>query len=319
MNTNQPNQKTIPQNPNIQPTNSPLITQTPSQPQSSKNKTPWLLASIIIILLSTIGILGYKYYELQEKVNKLQQPTPKSLPQLMVRSPSPIVSPSQTSDTNKDLNTYTSQDNFVKFQYPKELSSLINSKQFSLSSKTKQEIVDNYEKYKESGCPSNCGLLVGDPTLLQKQFDILTKISNLSTCTISTDDKKVIEKDFILFTGGIGSKKQIEAIKTKNDQCGLKFIESDGFDVSINNYYYKFGFIKDDKIIDIRFNIFPHNSFKSVDNLWSNIGYDSATRSCDATCYTKEADYFEKFNIENKVEKEVIQAYDQIISTIEFN
>ncbi len=41
---------------------------------------------------------------------------------------------------------------------------------------TKQEIVDNYEKYKESGCPSNCGLLVGDPTLLQKQFDILTKI-----------------------------------------------------------------------------------------------------------------------------------------------
>ncbi len=318
MQTNQPIQNPTPQTPNTQPVNptSPPTTDPSPQPKTPKKKFPkWLIILIIFLLLGATGIFAYQNYQLKQKMVD-RQPTPS--PQNLISSPS-LISSTPTDESNTDLKAYTSQDNFVEFQYPEELSSLINSKQFSLSSKTKQEIVDNYEKYKESGCPSNCGILTDDPTLLQKQFDILTKISNSSTCTISTDDKKAIEKDFILFTGGIGSKKQIEGIKTKNGQCGLKFIESDGFDVSINNYYYKVGFIKDNKIIDIRFNIFPNNSFKSVDNLWSNIGYDSTTRSCDATCYEKEADYFEKFNIENKIEKEVIQAYDQIISTIELN
>jgi|GEM_PF-6601662 hypothetical protein len=277
----------------------------------SQSKKPWSLI-LIILLLSVIGVLGYRYYQAE------QQPAPLSSPQLVINNPSPVVSPVTKADPIANLKTYKSQDNYVTFEYPAKLSDLISSKQFSISIKTKQEIIDEYAQYKESGCPSTCGRFVDDPALLLKQFDILTTVGNSPTCAISTTDQEEIKKDYILHTGGIGGKKLVEGIKTSNGQCGLKFIESDGFDVSIRNYYYKTSFIVDNNIVDIRFNIFPFDSFESVDKLWSDIGYDD-TSGCDATCYEKETDYFMSFSVDNKIEKEVIQAYDQIISSIKFN
>ena len=274
-----------------------------------------ILWVIILLLLGATGIFAYQNYQLKISQNVAQ---PISSPKTVAATASPLALPSPVTKPLTNFETYKNQDGSVEFQYQSDLSSLITSKQFSLSIKSKQEIIDNYDQYKETGCPSTCGRLVDDPSLLQKQFDILTKVSNSSTCTISTTDKEEIEKDYILQTGGIGGKKLVEGIKTNDGQCGLKIIESDGFDVSLMNYFYKVGFLIDNKIIDIRFNIFPHDSFESVDRLWSNFGYDSSM-GCDAECNKMESDYFLKFNTENQIEKEVIKAYDQIISTIKFN
>lgn len=214
--------------------------------------------------------------------------------------------------------TYTSQDGILTFKYPDNLEKLFSSKQFGISIRTKQEIINEYEKFKKDGCPSTCGQLATDSALLQKQFDLLAKMNTLSNCTLSTQDQEEIKKDFILFTGGIGSKFLIEGIETTNGKCGLKIVESDGFGVSLSNFHYKIGFFIDDKVIDINLPIFPYNTFREVDDMWKSFGADLTNQTCDTACYEKEIKYFNNFNVVSDIEKSVIETYDQIISTIRF-
>lgn len=94
MNTNQPNQSQTPTAPKQQLTNPSPPTQAPPQP-TSKKKTLWLLISIIVLLLSATGILGYKYYEVTQQLEN-QQPIPLSSPQ-----PTPKGLPPQTSPQTK--------------------------------------------------------------------------------------------------------------------------------------------------------------------------------------------------------------------------
>ncbi|MFH1280624.1 MAG: hypothetical protein ABII08_03385 [Candidatus Beckwithbacteria bacterium] len=56
--------------PTPQPTNTPPDTQTP--PPTLKKKKPWLLISLVVLLLSATGVLGYKYYEVKQQLNKQQ-------------------------------------------------------------------------------------------------------------------------------------------------------------------------------------------------------------------------------------------------------
>jgi len=213
---------------------------------------------------------------------------------------------------------YTSQDDMLTFKYPTNLEKLISSKQFGISIRTKQEIIDGYKKYKDGGCPGACSSLLNDPALLQKQFDILTKMDTSSNCVLSKQDYVEIKNDFILFTGGISNKFLIEGIKTINGQCGLKIVESDGFDVSLSNFYYKIGFLVGDKVININLPIFPYNAFREVDDMWKSFGADLNNLTCDTACYEKEIKYFKNFNVANDIEKGVIKTYDEIISTIQF-
>jgi len=85
MNTNQPNQTTTPPTSNTHPTNPPPTTQTPPPP-TPKKKKPWLFISIIVLLLSATGVLGYKYYQIKEQLNEKTQD--KSQAQI-IQSPSP--------------------------------------------------------------------------------------------------------------------------------------------------------------------------------------------------------------------------------------
>ncbi|MFA5771046.1 MAG: hypothetical protein WC894_06185 [Patescibacteria group bacterium] len=217
-----------------------------------------------------------------------------------------------------DWKIYNTPDKFISFNYPLNLEKIVSSKQFNLSVNSIQNITDEYAKYKDGGCPSTCGQLAADPILFQKQFDILRKMNSLPNCTLTPKDKQEINDKFILFSGGISSKYQIEGIKTKLGQCGLKIIQSDGFDVSLSNIHYKVSLFVDNKIINISFPLYPHGVFASVDDLWKNIGFDSTTSICGSSCLNKELDYYNKFNINNDTEKEVIKIYDQIVATLKF-
>jgi len=115
MNANQPNQ---PQASQTQSINTPNFTQNPVEPPTPKKKTPWLLISIIVLLLSAIGVLGYKYYELQQKVYELQQPAPKPSPQLVVSSPSPVVSSNTEADSMEGWKTYNNKEYKYSIKYP---------------------------------------------------------------------------------------------------------------------------------------------------------------------------------------------------------
>lgn len=122
MNSNQPNRFQAPTTPNPQSTNTPSIPQ--ASPQLlPKKKVPWLLISIIFLLIGATGVLGYKYYELQQKVTDLQQPTPKPSPQLVVSSPSPVVSLTTEVDPAENWTTHnltTFKNNYIGIQlkYP---------------------------------------------------------------------------------------------------------------------------------------------------------------------------------------------------------
>lgn len=217
-----------------------------------------------------------------------------------------------------DWKIYNAQNNFLTFKYPVNLEKLMSSKQFSLSINSKQEIINTYKKFENGGCPSICGRFVDDPSLLQKQFEILEKISTLPNCAFSITEKEDIKNNFILFSGGINNKYHIEGIKIKNNTCGLKIIESDGFDVSLSNIHYKVSMFINNKVINISFPMYPHSAFADVDNLWAKMDFDSVNYTCGPVCIEKETEYFNKFNVTGSVEKQVVEAYDQIIATLNF-
>ena len=124
-----------------------------------------------------------------------------------------------------------------------------------------------------------------------------------------------------MFTGAVGSKSDIEGIFNKNiKSCGVKFIEFDGFDADLSNYYYKAGFLVDQKIIQISFPLFPFNGFGEVHELWKNFGLEFSDNgwSCDAQCYEKQTEYMKQVNMENKIVKTVTNTYSQILSTFQF-
>jgi len=115
METNKPNQSPTPTPPNTQPTNTPPTTQTP--PPTPKTKKPYLLISLVILLLSATGVLGYKYYQVKQQLDS--QPTPP--PQLVVSSPSPIVSPTTEVDPTANWKTYTNTEYGYSIKHPTKL------------------------------------------------------------------------------------------------------------------------------------------------------------------------------------------------------
>lgn len=221
-------------------------------------------------------------------------------------------------DQISDLKMYNTQDGFLSFYYPANLEKMVYGKQFSLSIGSKQDILDEYDKFKDGGCPSTCGRLIADPILFQKQFDILNKLNSLSNCNLTLSDKQEINDNFILFSGGISGKYSISGISTDLGECGLKIIQSDGFDVSLSHIYYNVSFFVNEEIINISLPLYPHGVFADVDVLWKKLGYDSISNVCDSSCLKKESEYYNKFNVDHDTEKEVIKTYDQIIKSLKF-
>jgi len=118
MQTNQSSQAPTPITPNTQPTNAPPATQTPPTP-TLKTKKPWLLISLVVFLLSATGVLGYKYYQVKQQLNN-QPPTSLPSPQLVISSPSPVVSPATEVDPTAGWKTYIPQNKLFSIKYPQE-------------------------------------------------------------------------------------------------------------------------------------------------------------------------------------------------------
>ena len=180
MNTNQPNQTTTPPAPSVQPTNPPPTTQIPPQP-APKKKKPWVLISIIVLLLSVTGVLGFKYYELKQQLNN-QQPTPIPSPQLVVSSPT------STLELVPNLETYT--DKNYSFEYPEGLFPIKYAPplelgvHFYFSEKEAQEAYDCFAG-KKGTIQSPCGInKVLDASYSQSETSnersILNKYNNSS-------------------------------------------------------------------------------------------------------------------------------------------
>jgi len=120
MEANQPNQSQTSITPNTQPTDTSPTTQTSPQP-TPKTKIFWLLISLIVLLISTTGVLGYKYYELKQQLDN-QQSTPLSSPQLVTSSPAPVTSPNlDESDIPDDWSYQTNGECAVNFPIPPKI------------------------------------------------------------------------------------------------------------------------------------------------------------------------------------------------------
>jgi hypothetical protein len=267
---------------------------------------------IIFVLVSIIAAGGFYFYKNQlpnsdQKESSTKQEVNASL------SPSPTTTPV--------VSTITHSEDGIEFEYPEELKELFSSKIGGVNKKEKSKTIEEHEQYaKEGGCPGTCGMFTDNPDLLLKQFDLLTKVSESDNCQLPSTLASEIKKDFLLFTGGSGSKFEVAGIQAKNGECGLKIVESSGFDVSISNFYYKVGFINSDlEVTSLIWPIFPHNAFKSVDKMWQEIGFSAAEGTCDANCYEKQVKIFEDFSLTDPVVKEVVTTYDKIISSIKFN
>ncbi|MBU1200788.1 hypothetical protein KJ953_04660 [Patescibacteria group bacterium] len=74
----QANESTVDQIPittDPQSTTTPIEPQTPPQQPTSPKKKPWTLISLVVLLISVTGVLGYKSYQVKQPLEN-QQPTP---------------------------------------------------------------------------------------------------------------------------------------------------------------------------------------------------------------------------------------------------
>lgn len=202
------------------------------------------------------------------------------------------------------------------FRYPEYLREFFKSKNFVFSSRTKQEIIDEYQKFKGGGCPPGvCGRFIENPDLLQRQFSLLSELTTFSDCVLTINYTAKIKKEFILFSKAIQDILEVSGIKIDNF-CSLKIIDKDGYDVFLGNINYTVGLINEDKVVKISLKLFPLiSTSERMNKLWSYFGCD-----IDGSCSpnSRESDYFINFNPNDRIPKDIISVYDQILSTFKF-
>lgn len=294
---------------------SDTIAQHPAPPPNNWYKIA-LLVIFVLMLMVSCTLAGIRIGRSQINVNQDQavalEPTQAIQPTILPIQPTEQ-STVQEITSGWDLVAQSG----VQFYYPPYLGDLVDNKQLSVSVRTKREIIEEYAEQKKSGgCPSTCGRLTEDPTLLEKQFTLLSSLSNQPECVLSPGFKEDVKQNFILFTEGIGNKVDISSQKTSQGNCVLRIIEADGFDVALKNYLYKAGFMAGDKVIEMTASLFPAKGFAKVEALWSSFGCDCAPLGCDAYCYDKEAAYYQSFSLNDPIVKEVTSTYDQILTTL---
>jgi len=109
MEINQPTQNLAPLTPNTQPINTP-------PPPTPEKKKAWLVVALALLILGATGVLGYKYYKAKQQPDD-QPSTPQPSSQLIVNSPSPIVSSPPTTDPTADWITYQDTNMGVSFSF----------------------------------------------------------------------------------------------------------------------------------------------------------------------------------------------------------
>lgn len=238
-------------------------------------------------------------------------------------SPSITAQPTKAVDETVTWKTYKNTEAGFNFKYPDYLDTLIQKKDFYVSVEIKNGLNN---PYKGKDCPGICGIFADNSNLYQKQFALLTQIANIKDCKLDQNYIKEFKKDFILFYAGPPGKLDVQGIKLSNQQCGVKYIATDGYAVGLDILFYRITYIVDNKAVGISFPLLPLHVFSQVDKLYSDLGYDLSGDSyfCDSSCSEQGAKYFDKLTAEgginnDEITKSVIQIYDQILSTFKFN
>lgn len=188
---------------------------------------------------------------------------------------------------------------------------------WSVSINSLDDLRKFYQEAAVEGCPGACSTLIeGDN--LEKQFSILSKISTQTNCELTDSVKNELE-NFILFAGGIETKELIGLIYNNNlKTCGLRYVGQDGYDYWLGNYEYEAGFFKDNKIIEIRFELFPVGKYKEIDTIWKDLGYNFDDDSFEAENYGKMDNYMKNINLKEGPINSIIEIYDSFVKSFKF-
>lgn len=259
-----------------------------------------LVILIVLVILVILGVVAVKSGIINQSILEKSLSTTKSAG--VDRSPTqvPTMTPASLNEPGHEIDLPESM-----------------GKQASVEISSLQSIRDIYDKAREEGgCPGPCSYLIeGDN--LDKQFEILNNTAGLEECELTDDIEKDIS-DFKLFDGGIGSKDIIDVIWNENlNTCGIKFVGADGYDAWLGNYEYQVGFIKDERVVEIEFELFPLWVFPEVDEMWKDIGYVDG--SCNLDCNNKQLEYMKEIDFESSMIQSIIKIYDSSINTFKMN
>lgn len=101
------------QNP-ITPT--PPISTYPTHKPAPTSKTPWLLISLIFLLVGVSSYFGYQNYQLKQQLNVQQSTTSRAT--TAVTSPDPTTFPTSKTDFTTNSKTYKNSKYRITFDYP---------------------------------------------------------------------------------------------------------------------------------------------------------------------------------------------------------
>ena len=193
--------------------------------------------------------------------------------------------------------TYRNDEYGLEFEYPEDLDieemfnpSKKHSSRFGVIFTETQENIKNETKENTEG--GVCGSLVCVEDV-EYQFNMLARTKE---CPYSKSFQEEIKKSYNLSSGGIDHINSVSGIfNNKLQFCLLKTIGDFGYDVSLENIYYKISFLSNDKLYIIRFQVFPNENYQDM--------YDS--------------DLFDNF-MDDPIAQKNIKTYDAIISTLKF-
>lgn len=228
--------------------------------------------------------------------------------------PSPTLNP-KINILSNGWQLFTDKTSGFQIELPPKL--IIDEDQ-TIKVETTDEIKNFYKKAAINGCPGPCSFYIDDPSLLDKDFNYLSEVSQLPDCKMTEQLSKEIKNNFHLFANAIENKEEVTSIYNENlHSCGIKYIAKDGYDVSLFNVRYKAGFIVDGKIIRMNLPVFQYGISNEVNALWKELGYDEKTATLNYTDDgTKERQYFENLNLLGSIISKVSGVFDQSVKSL---
>lgn len=123
----------------------PIATHPTLQP-NSQSKTPWLLTTLVVVLLGVTSYFGYQNYQLKQQLtNQTSAPSPSSQATNGIQSPK--VSPTNIASVPKDWKKYVNDNYGFSLNYPARMSEIKPTHEaypegyFIIGGKTKEDLL----------------------------------------------------------------------------------------------------------------------------------------------------------------------------------
>ncbi|OHD92283.1 MAG: hypothetical protein A2W83_03670 [Sulfuricurvum sp. RIFCSPLOWO2_12_43_5] len=272
------------------------------------NKKLLIFSIFVFLALSSIFYFFKLYksdkYKNSNKIENLQ---------LLEIPDNPII----YKDVNMEIKEWTLYKNEkfnFEFKYPNDEKTKIKANSL-FEAKSVSELKKEEKTYSEQGLDIFGVVSVGE------QVDMLR---NGTDCRMNDELKnKFLGKEFKLFYGK-GGPLQVDLLYNNNlKKCAIRFIGSDGLDVSLDNFSYILAFIDGESIYFMRTSFYKIGIFDFVDLKLREIGYESSggVVSCDSQCGKKEIEYFNYLSknvLNDPMIKKISEIYDQLFLTFKF-